>query len=434
MRRTIYFAIVATICVSALGWLIRAWAQDEPKPQSICVTCHTHSTPSIVAQWKESKHGKMGLDCKACHASEEGKPGAKKHFDGSFITPIVGPKVCGQCHPQQEKEFSSSRHAAGADFIGSLDNVIGEIIEGGPAAVLGCKQCHGSTLRMDKDGNMDADTWPNYGIGRVNLDGSKGTCAACHNRHLFSVSQAREPETCAKCHMGPDHPQKEIYEESKHGIQFRANKDKMNMSARPWVVGKDYNAAPTCATCHMSAYGDQPVTHDVGARISWTLRPTISTKLEDWQQRRESMQGVCRQCHGQTYVSNFYKQFDNAVNLYNEKFAKPAKDAMERLTAEGLITETPFDEKIEWTYYLMWHHDGRSARHGAAMMGPDYVQWHGFFPIAERFYMEFIPQLKALKPDLAENILGADDHKWLKGLPIEEKEKILRFYKEKYAQ
>jgi hydroxylamine dehydrogenase len=45
--------------------------------------------------------------------------------------------------------------------------------------------------------------------------------------------------------MGPDHPQAEIYAESKHGIQFRANISKMNLDSKSWIVGKDYSAAPT---------------------------------------------------------------------------------------------------------------------------------------------------------------------------------------------
>ena len=75
-------------------------------------------------------------------------------------------------------------------------------------------------------------------------------CTACHQRHAFSAEQARRPENCGKCHLGPDHPQKEIYEESKHGIAFFANVDAMNLDSPKWIVGEDYTAAPTCATCH----------------------------------------------------------------------------------------------------------------------------------------------------------------------------------------
>ena len=45
-------------------------------------------------------------------------------------------------------------------------------------------------------------------------------------------------------------------------------------------------AAPTCATCHMSATETQKVTHDVGDRISYTLRPVVSIHLKDWEKLR----------------------------------------------------------------------------------------------------------------------------------------------------
>jgi len=233
------------------------------------------------------------------------------------------------------------------------------------------------------DGRFDPATWPNSGIGRVNPDGSKGTCAACHGRHSFSSALARQPENCGKCHLGPDHPQIEIYNESKHGIQFRANVAKMNLDSKSWIVGKDYSAAPTCATCHMSATSNQGVTHDVGDRISITLRPVISVKLDNWEHRRISMQDVCSNCHATGWINNFYAQYEATVDLYNEKFAKPAKSIMDKLYAAKKLTPTPFDEKIEWTYYELWHHQGRRARMGTAMMGPDYAQWHGLLRSSE---------------------------------------------------
>ncbi len=426
-------ALVAsgTVAVTAA----KAPAKAPAKPaESPCITCHSKNTPVIVTQWRESVHSKMGVECDACHAVDSTAPGARKHFGGTFVTPAVSPKVCGGCHETQEREFTASHHASAAKFIGSLDNILGEMVEGGPAADQGCKQCHGSTLKVASDGKLDSATWPNSGIGRINLDGSNGTCSACHSRHTFSIAQAREPETCGKCHLGPDHPQIEIYNESKHGILFRANHSKMNLSKRPWIAGRDYSAAPTCATCHMSATADMPITHDIGARISWTLRPAISTKLQNWESRREAMQKTCRQCHSPGYVTSFYKQFDSAVGLYNQKFAEPAKDIMDKLHAEKLLTDTPFDEKLEWTYYLLWHHEGRRARHGAAMMGTDYVQWHGFFEIADRFYNEFLPEVEKLKPELVKPILDRDEHKWRQGMPKEEREKILQYYKERYGQ
>ena len=63
-------------------------------------------------------------------------------------------------------------------------------------------------------------------------DGSHGTFAACHGRNSFSSAVARQPENCGKCHLGPDHLQIEIYNESKHGIEFRANIAKMNLDSK----------------------------------------------------------------------------------------------------------------------------------------------------------------------------------------------------------
>ena len=34
-----------------------------------------------------------------------------------------------------------------------------------------------------------------------------------------------------------------------------------------------------------------------------------------------------------------------------------------------MITPANFDEEIEWTWFYLWHHEGRRARHGAAMRG-----------------------------------------------------------------
>lgn len=115
----------------------------------------------------------------------------------------------------------------------------------------------------------------------MNLDGSVGSCSACHSRHDFSPRRARQPENCGKCHLGPDHPQAEIYEESKHGIAYRDLREKMNLDSPDWVLGVDYSR-PTCATCHMSGNSRNggKVTHDPGERISWTNRPPLSLRMD----------------------------------------------------------------------------------------------------------------------------------------------------------
>ncbi len=262
--------------------------------------------------------------------------------------------------------------------------------------------------------------------------------------------------------MGPDHPQKEIYNESKHGIAYRAHVKDMNLTGSKWVLGEDYTAAPTCATCHMSAVrtkdGDfMPVTHDVGTRISWNNRPPVSIRPEisdkklglnkmakvSWKVRRANMKKVCTVCHSSDYVNNFYIQYDGVVNLYDSKFGIPGSKLMKMLYKYNLITSTKFDEKIEWVWFEIWHHAGRRARQGASMMAPDYTHWHGLFDVAQDWYTEFIPELreiaeKNLKSNNPEKVKGAEklegaltqllnspDHQWYIG-KMSAKEKAKR--------
>lgn len=73
------------------------------------------------------------------------------------------------------------------------------------------------------------------------------------------------------------------------------------------------------------------------------------------------------------------------------------------------------------------------------MRGPDFVQWHGFFEVAETFYTRFLPQARlAAKGDagvlaVIDGVEAEPTHMWRKGLSPEEREKIDRFYKERYG-
>jgi hydroxylamine dehydrogenase len=401
-----------------------------------CVQCHASTTTGIYQEWGTSKHYRANVGCYECHRAETGDPDLYEH-NGFDINIIVSPKDCARCHSHEVEQFEESHHAKAGLILGSLDNFLADIVEGdwnfyGGSAltVSGCKQCHGSVVEVNKDGTLKSTGWPNTGMGRLNPDGSVGSCTACHQRHAFSAAQARRPENCGKCHLGPDHPQKEIYEESKHGIAYRAHEDEMNLESSKWILGEDYSAAPTCATCHMSAVrtadGDMvPVTHDVGLRISWnnrpvqSIRPEISDKelgLEKmsavtWDIRRANMEKVCTVCHTPSYVGNFYEQYDGVIKLYNSKFADPGKKLMEILYGNNLLTDMKFDEKVEWTWWELWHHEGRRARHGASMMAPDYTHWHGLYEVAKHWYSKFIPELK----NMAENNLKSGDPGKVKG-------------------
>jgi hydroxylamine dehydrogenase len=497
-----------------------------PASSARCVDCHKENTPGIVDHWIGSRHAQRGVGCFECHQAERDDPDGFNHY-GANIATVVTPRDCARCHSDVADEFSKSHHAAGGNILASLDNFLAETVEGSrtpfnphsptpgkgteevnglASAFSGCLQCHGSKvgfqsvdggmitvddLKPDESGkptNQEAvqkilknengkplfhsSTWPNTGIGRLNMDGSRGSCTACHSRHDFSPRRARQPENCGKCHLGPDHPQKEIYEESKHGVAYRDLKDHMNLDSESWVLGKDYSQAPTCATCHMSGHklNEGKITHDPGERISWTNRPPISLLMDTdedhhivketdpakrsklihdtWQAKRGRMKQVCSNCHTPDYINSFYKQYDDLIILFNEKFAKPGQKIVEALKKEGLISPTQFDDEIEWTWFYLWHHEGRRARHGASMMAPDYTHWHGMFEVSERFYMELIPQAqeithharqtgKAIQAEKVENvingILARPEHKWFVEGAEDQAEKIRKAMAERYG-
>jgi hydroxylamine dehydrogenase len=57
-----------------------------------------------------------------------------------------------------------------------------------------------------------------------------------------------------------------------------------------------------------------------------------------WQDKRIAMKNVCTHCHTENYVEAFYKQYDDFVVNYNEKFAKPGQAIMTVLKEQKLIT------------------------------------------------------------------------------------------------
>ncbi len=458
LRRACLLLLAGPAMVLATSTALEAQAIGLPQISSEskeCIQCHRKQNRGLYQQWGSSKHYRANVGCYECHQAEKSDKDAFNHYDYT-IAVIVSPKDCSRCHSQEVKEFQDSHHASAGKILGSLDNVLAEVVEGNKgmitpafpmgvsaAAVNGCWQCHGAPVKVLANGKLDPATYPNSGIGRLNPDGTQGSCNACHTRHSFSVAQARHPSTCGKCHLGPDHPQKEIYEESKHGINFFANQSKMNLSSEKWIAGEDYWAAPTCATCHMSATKNQKVTHDIGMRISWNNRPITSVRPEiadakmglpsanvPWQVRRQNMKDVCSACHNKNWVENFYTQYDGLVNLYNTKFGAPGK-ALYLLAKPLRPHKAPFSHKVDWVWFEIWHHEGRRARHGASMMGPDYTHWHGTYEVAQHFYAEYIPILRELAKAAIDSgdptrvaggkklqakineVLNSKDHQWI---------------------
>ena len=80
------------------------------------------------------------------------------------------------------------------------------------------------------------------------------------------------------------------------------------------------------------------------------------------------------------FIDAFYTDADAATAAVND-WVEQSDDIMAPLKARRLLTDEPFDEPIDFVYFELWHHWGRTTKFGAWMGGPDYTQWHGAYEV-----------------------------------------------------
>ena len=85
------------------------------------------------------------------------------------------------------------------------------------------------------------------------------------------------------------------------------------------------------------------------------------------------------------------------------------------------------------------------------MFAPDYTQWHGFFEVSDRFYMEFLGDARELVEHgkeaggakaqaageietMINTVLDMDDHKWFTGNEPEEVKEARRKAAEEFRK
>jgi hypothetical protein len=387
--RSVFIAIVIAFGLIMAGYLVNrqrpALETDRPtlslvRASGKCAECHTRQQHAIVHEYELSAHAAKGVNCLDCHQPAANQEKTEHH--SFIISKVVTAANCRSCHETIYQQFLRSRHAAP-----SWAAVYGE--EGlSPEQVAFSEQYHpGASKRpanplVDLEGAaaMATGCVKCHGVGKPNDDGTIGNCTACHTRHTSSVAVARLPTTCGQCHMGPDHSQLEIYNESKHGVLFAAQREQLNLEKKSGELTTRDMFLPTCATCHMSGLNGQKVTHDTSERLSYWLAAEISERRPNYSQAQANMKETCLQCHTSGQVDKIYAEAEQAVASTNEK-VREAKQVMTALREDGVLTGRPFSEPIDFLYFDLWHYYGRTAKHGAFMGGQDFAQWHGNYPI-----------------------------------------------------
>jgi hypothetical protein len=399
----VFIAVVIAFALIVSAFLIdRARPRvetDQPSAALIlasgkCAECHIQQQYSVVHEYELSAHARRGINCLDCHQPAEGQQ--KKEHHGFVVSAKLTAGNCRACHEPIYQEYLRSRHAATSwAAVYGQESLKPELVafveryqpggarrpahpltklEGSSSAASGCSQCHS--------------------IGRPNDDGTVGMCTTCHTRHTSSVAIAREPRACGQCHMGPDHSQIEIYEESRHGVMFEAQRELLKLDAPPKTLSTKDMFVPTCATCHMSGLNGQKVTHDPSERLSYYLADPITKPRPNHDRAQLAMKQLCAQCHTSPLIDRVYGEAEKVVATTNEK-VQTASAIVTKLRDEGVLSAAPFTRPIDFVYFDLWHYDGRTSKHGAFMGGADFVQWHGNYPILARTV-----QLRAMADDM----------------------------------
>ena len=440
-----------------------------------CLSCHSLYSQGIVKDWQQSRHARttvrqaiekpdkerrvslqaledariasadVAVGCAECHLLDP-----KLHEDtfphnGHEVHVVVSPPDCAHCHPAERTQYLNQNkmsrahgNLAGNPVYRSLgDTVLGVKRVAGRGLTISppseatqmeaCYGCHGTEVKvrglkklntpMDPIDVPDLAGWPNTGVGRVNPDGSLGSCSACHARHSFSIALAREPQTCGQCHVEPDVPAWNVYRNSRHGNLYASRKGAWDLDAVPWRLGRDFGA-PTCATCHASlvvdaegavlfqrthGFGERlwvrlfgpiyshpqpidpdtakirnqaglplPVTYEGEAASSFLIPPEEQTR------RRMSMMTLCQGCHSTQWAALHFEKLAGTLRDVDE-MVRQATLLMQEAWAEGLASrDNPFDEVLEMLWVEAWLFHANSIRFTSAMAGSaDYAAFHG---------------------------------------------------------
>lgn len=366
-----------------------------------CLDCHQKTTPSIVTDWQASKHSRNDVDCSVCHGEDH------RSATDFAKAKIPTPETCATCHETQVEQFKKGKHAFAWAAMKAMPTAHAQ-----PVALMegmkGCGGCHKIGLKSETD--VKELQQAGSGFGRA-------SCDACHTRHIFSVTEASQPQACQTCHMGFDHPQWEMYSGSKHGVRFLLKQNKI----LPETV-----AAPTCQTCHMqegnhevrTAWGFLAVRLPMPEDKQWAAdravilqalgvldpagNPTVRLEVvkaadvarltqEAWQKERDKMIGLCNRCHSVNFAKAELEKGDQMIKEVDHLMAEAIR-VVASLYRDGILPQPasyshPFPDlltfhdaptEIEQELFVMYLEHRMRSFQGIFHASPDYALWYGW--------------------------------------------------------
>jgi hydroxylamine dehydrogenase len=332
-----------------------------------CLPCHLEKTPAAVAQWQGSAHARAQVGCEKCHGSDH-----EKIVRGEAK---VDMRVCAPCHQKAFREHSASRHGMGLHSgWGCTRNLPDRKKDE-------CRFCHREgdqapssevqCARFLKQSREMGEIGCNY------CHSVEESCDSCHSKHGTDLKIVRDPNSCAKCHMGPDHPQWEMWQTSMHGT--------LNASA-----GRA--TGPDCQTCHMPKG-----THNVSIGLTMNSGGVPFPPQKAKAGRAEMVQ-ICSACHAPAFARRelerndavreqslaILKEAEGIIWDLNDRSLldpMPADRALHPLSGPRLVTDSQMlyedTSHIERLFFKMKKYDYARTVKGAYHQNPAYTHWYG---------------------------------------------------------
>jgi len=330
-----------------------------------CLECHREKTPAAVKQWQESAHAER-VGCAECHGTDH-----DAIVEGDAF---VGSQVCGRCHTKAYSEHTASKHGVGLHAGWGCTRNLPQRNE------RECQFCHDENSTAPKTmvqcARFLTQTSEMGALGCNRCHQVETSCASCHTNHLTDLEIVRNPLSCATCHMGPDHPQWEMWQTSRHGVLYE-------------TVGE--SAGPSCQRCHMP-YGS----HDVSVGI--TMTPAMQQPSEFKAARREEMLELCTRCHARSFAERELESGD-AILEQSVALVKEAEEVILDLADHDLLVPSLADRPmhplrgrqlvldgqmlyedishIERLFFKMKKFDLAKTVKGAYHQNPAYTHWYG---------------------------------------------------------
>jgi len=388
MKKLFFFAFILLIISSQM-----LLAQN-------CVNCHSKITPNIVSDWQLSKHSQNDVGCPVCHGDNHNSP------SNTDLVEIPTPETCRTCHENRVEQYSKGKHAVAWTSMKAMPTFHMQpmaLTEG----MKGCGSCHKIGLKTEDE------------IKQLKNDGQKygaASCDACHTRHTFSTTEAKQPQACQTCHMGFDHPQWEMYSSSKHGVRYLLKQN----GTLP-----ENTAAPTCQSCHMqegnhevrTAWGFLAVRLPMPDDEQWKADRTVILQglnvldpdgnptgrldvvkaadvvrldQESWQTERNKMLKTCSGCHSKSFAKLELEKGDKMIREADHIMAEAIKIAA-GLYKDGtlkkpegyaynfpdLLTFHDASSVIEQKLFVMFLEHRMRTFQGTFHANPDYALWYG---------------------------------------------------------